>query len=951
MNKISAIVLTAAALWAPAAAQGAESVPYSSDLGYNYQLAPDWTHVSRSDKNWEYDRSSDFSTPGTSGGIWHTFEPSRQADAMMISPAIALTEGTTYTVGFWVKTYQNAGSEYEAFKLFMGPEGTFDALKATTPVIDETGFQNNDDFERRTYTFTADASEETYFGILACSEYFQGNLCVTGFFISEGDAPEVPEEPEIIKEMPYTADFSSAAGFREWTSLAGPEAGTTEGWSYNSWSGYPEFDRSYNLKEDNYFISPALEITEAGLYAIDFEYTAYGTFDLLLGTDNTDPASFDTVLFTTENVTVLNEPAHVGVTIAEPGKYYVAMHLRADNGSYMGYRLHAFKMKHDLPVPAPVDDLKAVSDPADALSAELQWTNPALTHAGDPLDQITRIEISRNGEPLATLTENLTPGEAVTYTDLPATAGSYSYSVTVFGTNGSFDGEPMTAKAGYVGRPTADFPFSVNVSYASEDELIMYTAEDADNDGTTWEVITHYYSTAFTSTNGNESENNNADNYLASPYIHLVPGYYLFTSGISSRCNNFEVGIATDRHHIADTFVKLGELNDQQEYGYNDFKVVVPIDEEGDYCLVWHHTGMSTNYAYKTVSLQTASLSEQALLPATANGLAASAPAGVFDVKLTWTNPALDNAKRPLGSISRAEILRDGEPVATVTEGLAPGEESEYTDTLEESGEYTYTIVIYNENGCSDDEAPAVTVFVGNGREIPYTADFNEWTIVDKGSWAAWKVNADGSANFTRGMFDDVEYNDGIYSPYLLLEDGKRYIATFTTFGTADSNTGRFTFQAGTSRDGAADLAEFSHSGTAEQTHTVNLLPLADVTVASDTDGDDLTVPAGNLIVGFHVFENADVNIRDFKIEADPNYSGLTSEAASASSAMTYGNGVVKFADGVTAVTVADITGRVVYRAAQAPASVDLRGMAAPGILVIKATAADGTPAALKVRL
>ena len=135
-------ILPAVALVMPSALTGAESVPYASDLGADYNISSDWQNVTRSERYWEYDRNSDFSTPGTSGGAIHTWDQ-KTVDAMLISPAIALTEGTTYTVGFWVKTQGNAAGEKEAFKLLMGNEGAFDALKATTPLIDVTDYRNN----------------------------------------------------------------------------------------------------------------------------------------------------------------------------------------------------------------------------------------------------------------------------------------------------------------------------------------------------------------------------------------------------------------------------------------------------------------------------------------------------------------------------------------------------------------------------------------------------------------------------------------------------------------------------------------------------------------------------------------------------------------------------------------------------------------------------------------
>lgn len=950
MKKTIVNTLTAVALIVPGALSAGESVPYTSDIGSNYSLCPGWQNVTRSDNYWSYDRDSDFSTPGTSGGMMHPWEPEDDADAMLISPAIELTEGASYVVSFWAKTTGNATNEREAFKLFMGPTGTMSALKATTPLISVSDYYHNDDFELFSATFTASASCDTYFGIYCCSESYQGNLSVTGFSV-KADGQETPDTPETVKELPYVADFTSQESFGEWTSLAGPGAASAMPWHLNTYVGFAEFDSSEGVAEDNYFISPALNLSDAGQYLVTLEYTAQGTFDIVLGTDKTDPASFTTVLMSENDVTKFNEIVELPVQITEPGKYYVAMHLKAAAGSYFGYRMHAFKIKRNLAVPAVVTDLKAVADATDQLNATLTWTNPALDNLGNPLDAITAIEITRNGEPVATLTDNLTPGAQATYTDNVPAAGAYAYTVIVRNANGALDAEPMTASAGFVGRPTAAFPYSIDIDTAPADQLELFTAEDANNDGLGWEVVTQYYRTSFTSVNGDTPETESADNYLASPYLHLMPGYYLFTSSISARCNNFEVGIATDRHDLAGTFTKLGGINDQQEYGYNDYKVIIPIDNEGDYCLVWRHTGMSTNYAYKSVGLGAVSLVEQALLPGTATALGALAEPGQFEARVGWTNPEADNAGRPLTSLTRIEIARDGEVIATLTdaENLVPGARCSYTDKgMAESGEYTYTVTVYNANGCAEEDAPKFTAFIGTGEAIPYTADFNDWTIVNGGASYAWAVDTDNSIFFARGTYDDVVYDDGIYSPFILFENGKRYILTFKTFGTDDMQQGQFTLQLGTSRDFMFDIAEYNVSGMAEQEHTLALLPRPhDLNDASTADGNEILVPVGNLTIGFHVGANTAANIRDFSIVPDPNYDAIREVTGNHLTAVCNG-GILTFSAPVSAVTVTDIAGRTLFSGAGCD-TVDLRGLAESSLLIVSARGADGSSVTLKL--
>lgn len=279
-----------------------------------------------------------------------------------MSPAITLNAGTTYTVGIWVKTLNNASNEKEAFKLLMSQGNTLANLKAGTILIEKSDYLNNDGFEHLQHTFTAEATSDVHFGVYCCSEYFQGTLCATGFSITEGEGgsgpgtvdPPAPEEP---RSLPYTADFSTPEAYEaDWTSLAGPEAEVTDKWRYNSYGKYPEFDAANGKKEDNYLISPPLKLEAAGAYLISLEYTAAGSFDIVLGTDNTDAASFSQTLKSVDDVNEFNVVTDVPFTIekGKEGVYYIAMHARSDIGSYMGYRLHAFKIKQDLPVPAPL---------------------------------------------------------------------------------------------------------------------------------------------------------------------------------------------------------------------------------------------------------------------------------------------------------------------------------------------------------------------------------------------------------------------------------------------------------------------------------------------------------------------------------------------------------------------------------------------------------------------
>ena len=745
--------------------------------------------------------------------------------------------------------------------------------------------------------------------------------------------------------LPFSTTFASQEEFDAWTSKAGPDAEVTDPWKYNAYSKRAEFDFSYEKKEDNYFISPAIEFTEVGAYKVEFKCVGYGSWEFVLGTDTDDLSTFKNVIQKFEDVGAIDEGASFSFNVDVAGSYNLAIHLVAETGSLFGYALTSFKVTSDKPVPALVSDLKAVPDANDELKVELSWTNPSVTTAGSNLDAITKVVILRDGEELDTLTDGMNPGGAASYTDVPANSGSYTYSVVVYDANGCSGDEPMAVTTDYVGKPMAEFPYSFTYS-EYDPTLSMFTCVDADEDGTNFALDDSWYPTAFISKNSDT-----ADNYLATPYIHLTPGYYLFSSSVEARLNSVEFGFATNRHDIPGTFVKCFEVVDYDKYSFNEIACVLVIEEEGDYCLVWHHTGLSGNSYYNEVKVKSANLDVTDILPGVATDLTAFAAPGSMDVTLSWLNPATDNGGQELKSISKIDILLGEDVIATVTDEdvLKIAEEASYTVTVEESGVLTFSVVVYNENGCSDEEAPSVTLFVGKGEEMPYTADFSQWTkITPDSSWDKWEVDGNGAACF-EGLFDYFP-NHSFHSPYLLMTSENTYKVTFTTFGKEEDHAANFALHAGLESDSMSPVMDFAHSGLEEQTHTVLLKPMDAATQAED-DEEAIAIPAGNVKLGFHINEKGTVYIKDFKVEQHTIQTGIENVSVDGAAALVCVDGVVTFGQGLTDVVVADLTGRVLYQSSVAPASLDLRGLGASGLVIVSAHSAAGQATAIKVAL
>lgn len=100
--------------------------------------------------------------------------------------------------------------------------------------------------------------------------------------------------------------------------------------------------------------------------------------------------------------------------------------------------------------------------------------------------------------------------------------------------------------------------------------------------------------------------------------------------------------------------------------------------------------------------------------PAKVDDLTATpAESGQLRATISWTNPTLMANGEELANLTKVEVLRGDELVATLTEGVAPGTRMSYEDTtVPLSGEYRYTVRTYNEVGASADRF--TDVFVGH---------------------------------------------------------------------------------------------------------------------------------------------------------------------------------------------------------------------------------------------
>ncbi len=927
MNKLKSLFTLALLL--PAAAQAAYTVPYSSPLSDGTTTDSEWTSYTsvRRGVTWAQARGTaadalDFTTTGTQGAIECMYDQENALDAWFISPAITLSTGVNYTLKLYIQT-KDYGSSTENFEIRMAEESSASALKAGTQVIDKPGYSHPGSWELIEVPLTVSVSGDYHFGLHSYSQIDQGHLFATGFSItsdSQGGGGDDPH-PSTAKQLPYTTTFATVDEFNEWTVAKGSSSTSSNSWNYNSYLSCPQFEAE-GMIEDDWLISPAINLSEASAFSLDYTYTAYGDYEIRVGTDKDDLSSFNQLIKSQTGITNFDTEDKVIFSIDTPGEYYIALRANAPQGSFMGYRLNKFAVAACALTPAIITDLKAKAADDNSLQITVTWSNPSLTNAGTPLSEIGNISILRNGVTICASHSDMTPGSTTSFIDTPDAPGVYEYTVIAEGVDGAAAEGNLTVRSDYAGRPETAMPFNFNVTSADDSERDKWNSIDADADGNGWAVEVDYSTTSFRSDTDSQGI---ADNYLVSPYITLNPGNYRIRWSMYAKSNSYEVGYATDYRNPASTFVKIADIADVTQYGYQENESIFALDTAGDYVLIWRHTGSSDPESQHCINLSAASLEEVPVLPSIATELAAtSTVSNPSTVTLTWRNPAIDNAGAQLTSLSHASILRDGEPLGTVND-IEPGKSASFTDPNVDGGkEYTYTVEIYNENGKSEEDPASVTLYVGEGKSVPYESNFSEWKPINvNDDWYEWTISDTGCFEFEQSWGST---DDHIISPYILFEDGYNYSIAVTTEGIADSsgNTEPMTWHltAGTARDAASmkHIASFTTESDAEQTDNATVSAVSTIPRSDETSANP-QIPAGNVAIGIHTDNTGRIRVKSVTVEKE----GLTgiSTVYSTSKLMTYSGGTLFLAPAVEKIIICDLSGHIIYSGSN-PGSYDM---------------------------
>lgn len=275
-----------------------------------------------------------------------------------------------------------------------------------------------------------------------------------------------------VLEAPYTESFSSSATINFWTLFHSDE--TSKDWSVTS-----SKLGLYGGPADAWAATPPVRLKAGVPYEFSFTpslsyYTPTKDVSLYLGKEPT-VAALQTELHKATASSTYGSAEKISFSVAEDGIYYLAFRCVNTGSDYRTVYVDDLNLSEIECSPLAVSDLTATAAEKGAMAATLRWTNPAKTNAGTDLTEISKIEVLRGSDVIATITEGLTLGGAASYVDNSIeTSGKYTYKITPY--LGEIAGPSTSVETGWVGHDVPVAPSSVTATMSDEGRVVAFEA-------------------------------------------------------------------------------------------------------------------------------------------------------------------------------------------------------------------------------------------------------------------------------------------------------------------------------------------------------------------------------------------------------------------------------------------------------------------------------------------
>ena len=246
----------------------------------------------------------------------------------------------------------------------------------------------------------------------------------------------------------YTEQFISQGDWDLFTVIDKNEDGC--GWNYMESQqtayifGNGAYDPDYNPNGgkgmDDYLITPSIQLKKDVQYRLTFDAIEVGLLHeylkVYIGQGTTVEAMKTTLAEYDFDYRNDNTGNTIDFSVEEDGLYNIAFHCCSPVYS-MNYYLDniGIQLYACFEGPAASTNISATPGANGALQCNLTFTLPTTTFKGETLSDITSIEISRNGQVIATL-DGEKPGETCTFVDETVENGEASYTIVCYNAAG-----------------------------------------------------------------------------------------------------------------------------------------------------------------------------------------------------------------------------------------------------------------------------------------------------------------------------------------------------------------------------------------------------------------------------------------------------------------------------------------------------------------------------------
>lgn len=323
----------------------------------------------------------------------------------------------------------------------------------------------------------ADLKSYTY-GVTATNGHMTGDEGMSGAALY-GD-PITP---------PYSQDFNDENGLDLYTIIDSNNDGKTWGWYGSSSSEYsPSAKYAYSAQNagDDWLITPPLKLEKGKFYTVSFKARANGSYyperiEAKFGKGNTAADMTEELVPPTDLKSATFVEFKKEVTVSEDGTYYIGFHAISDADEYALY-VDDVLVEGGKFVQAPdsVTNFTAVPGAKGAKSATVSFNAPAKAIDGSSLSAMT-VSVKRGNNVIKTF-NNVSAGDALTYTDNDAAEGFNTYSVIAsiaeYG-----NGRESVSKKIYVGVDAPDAPSNLKMTDNSTSVNISWDASETGVNG------------------------------------------------------------------------------------------------------------------------------------------------------------------------------------------------------------------------------------------------------------------------------------------------------------------------------------------------------------------------------------------------------------------------------------------------------------------------------------